>query len=403
LATAVKRAERWAAVLGQESPEWELAYKRDHPESATTSNLFSETTYQLDAEQRASAAIALTKASAAAGMLSAGNIEVSAHSLAVIDSLGRVRYVPYTQASYSVTVRDPRGVGSGWSGVDWPDWAKMDANAHTARALDKCLRSRNPVRIEPGRYTTILEPQAVGDFVGPLIEGALERTCAEWDCSDQPSPFSGTPNLEIYEHLGITKLGQKVVDERISIWSNPTDPEAAFVAFDPGQIGSDPEMGLRDVAVFHSAQWIKNGVLTQLSYDRDYAIMQLAQNNGLPVEGGFHMSGGPTSIEEMIATTRRGLLVTRFDSVQTLDVQSQLQRGYTRDGLWFIENGKITKAAKNLVFTESILGALNNVEQLGPPQRVFRPSMGRLTVPRPAFVPPLKIRDFSFTALTDAV
>jgi predicted Zn-dependent protease len=83
---------------------------------------------------------------------------------------------------------------------------------------------------------------------------------------------------------------------------------------------------------------------------------------------------------------------------------SQLYRGYTRDGLWFIENGKITKAIKNLAFTESILFALNNVEQVGVPQRVYQGSLSfPFAIPGPRIVPALQIRDFSFTALTDAV
>jgi predicted Zn-dependent protease len=117
------------------------------------------------------------------------------------------------------------------------------------------------------------------------------------------------------------------------------------------------------------------------------------------------MSGGTTSIEEMIATTKRGLVVTRFDNVQQLDFTSQLYRGYTRDGLWLVENGKITKPVKNMVFTESTLFALNAVEQLGVPRRVFARG-GDATLGGWMFnmiVPPLKIRDFSFTALTDAI
>lgn len=118
---------------------------------------------------------------------------------------------------------------------------------------------------------------------------------------------------------------------------------------------------------------------------------------------GYRMSGGDTSIEEMIRTTRRGLLVTRFSNIRVLDWESLLSTGLTRDGLWLIENGEITKAVKNFRFTESPLLVLNNIEQLGEPVPVFRPTKdegGQLT---PAIVPPLKARDFSFTSLIDAV
>jgi predicted Zn-dependent protease len=130
----------------------------------------------------------------------------------------------------------------------------------------------------------------------------------------------------------------------------------------------------------------------------------LQKNEGLPNSGAFRMSGGTTSIDEMIATTKRGLLVTRFDRIILVDLTSQMYRGYTRDGLWLIENGKITHSAKNLVFTESSLFALNRVEQLGVPQRVFHPCMSwKYSMPQPVVVPALKVSDFSFTALSDAV
>jgi predicted Zn-dependent protease len=114
------------------------------------------------------------------------------------------------------------------------------------------------------------------------------------------------------------------------------------------------------------------------------------------------MSGGDTSVDEMIATTKRGLLVTRFSNLRGLDGTSLLSTGLTRDGLWLVENGKISKAVKNFRFTESPLFMLNSIEQLGVPVRVFRPTGtgGELT---PGIVPPLKVRDFSFTSAIDAI
>jgi predicted Zn-dependent protease len=110
------------------------------------------------------------------------------------------------------------------------------------------------------------------------------------------------------------------------------------------------------------------------------------------IDGGAHV----TSVDDMIATTARGLLVTRFWGVQLLDVPSVLCTGMTRDGLWLIEHGKITHPVTNLRFTESPIFALNQVEQIGAPVPVFSPEL-------PALLPPLKVRDFSFTSLEDAV
>ncbi len=108
------------------------------------------------------------------------------------------------------------------------------------------------------------------------------------------------------------------------------------------------------------------------------------------------MSGGAATVEQMIETTKRGLLVTRFFNVQIEDRASLQCTGYTRDGLWLIENGKVTKSVYNFRFTESPAFVLNNIEQLGVPQRIFSPNA-------PIVVPAMKVRDFSFTSLSDAV
>jgi predicted Zn-dependent protease len=118
------------------------------------------------------------------------------------------------------------------------------------------------------------------------------------------------------------------------------------------------------------------------------------------------MTGGKTSIDEMIASTTRGLLVTHFSNIRVLDDTSMLSTGLTRDGLWLIEHGKISKAVKNLRFTESPLFAFNSIEQMGEPVPVFRPVKNpyETTEPlKPAIVPPIKSRDFSFTSTIDAI
>jgi predicted Zn-dependent protease len=403
LVAAARRAERLAQLRPQEA-QWDVLSLYGE-EAMTTPQLFSEATYQLDAAQRAAAAIALAKVAADAGVLSAGYIEVSAHSVAMLDTLGHARYVPWTCARVSMTVRDPTGTGSGWAGVDWPDWHRIDGAALAALALDKCLTSRHPVAVEPGRYTTILEPQAVSDVVGQLFNGvfthALKRECNEGHCFDSSSyPF--------FKDNFHSKVGEKIVDERITISADPLDPDLGFPPFYPGVLPyfsvSLGNWWASDV--YHPVTWIKDGVLTALEFHRQvFGGDEYGQHigTGLPNAGAFRMSGGTTSIAEMIATTERGLLVTRFDQVLDLDLQSLLLRGYTRDGVWLIEHGKVTKAVKNLAFTESILFALNNVEQLGVPVRVFHPPLGGMTLPQPVIVPPLKVKDFRFTALVDAV
>ena len=385
LVAAIRRAERLARVQ-PERPQSDLVGRLAN-EPAPDPKLFFDATYNLDAEQRAEAAVALVGTAAAAGMLSAGYIEASAHAMAVIDTFGHMRYCPYTTARFGVTVRDPKGSGSGWAGVDWPDWSKIDTAQLSALALDKCLKSRNPVAMEPGRYTTILEPQAVCDLVDALMA---------WE--------EATKNKE-----GAWKgqVGKRVIDPRLTITANPLDPDLGFPPFNP-LLGTNIDFG--DwfwYEVYHPVTWVKDGVFQQFGWDRNSTVDGRYQYAGLPQAGGFRMSvsGDITPLEQMIATTERGLLATRFAEMEILEHKSYLTRGYTRDGLWLIENGKVSKAVKNMAFTESILFALNNVESVGPPQRVFHPMSNEalLCLPEPVIVPPLKVRDFSFTAISAAI
>ena len=412
LATAVRQAER-VAQFSREEVEADLTTRPGSPfrpqdEPAAIPNLFSAATYTLDAEHQAAAARQLMQSATAAGMLSAGYAEVSAVSFAYLTSWGYARYFQYTWAQCSMTVRDPTGVGSGWAGVDWPDWSRIDGDKLSAIALDKCVKSRNPVAVEPGRYTTILEPQAVCDFVGQMMFNDGIGRGGNETSGGTPFHKSGRqepPNIPPGT-LGLSRLGEQVIDERLTISADPLDPELGFPPYDKLQ----SPLGGAYWDIYHPATWIEQGVLKSLSYDRDYAAQLLGRNTGLPNSGAFRMSvsGATTSVEEMIATTKRGILVTRFDQVQGPQGSALVCRGYTRDGLWFIENGKLSKPISNMLFVESILFALNNVEQAGDPQRVFHPLPGGTFFafwanPQPVIVPPLKIKDFSFVALSDAI
>ena len=394
LVAAARDAERLGRLEAGSRQGALYRYFQEEPTGPTVP-LFFDTTYTLDATRRAAAAQQLMHAAVTAGMLSAGYIEVAAHGLAVLDTAGHERYCDYTTARYSVTVRTPDGTGSGWAGIDWPDWDRIDGEQLSAIALDKCLKSRTPVAIEPGRYTTILEPQAVGDLIGPLFDkdGGIVGWPGTIDVHRPPPDY---PYL----------IGRRLIDPRITITASPIDPDMAFPPFNPIETMSFQAGMNLDYAVYHPVTWVEHGVLVHQAYSRDLGVEGFGEDTGLPNAGAFRMSGGTTTIAEMIATTERGLLVTRFDQVKIMDERSQLYRGFTRDGLWLVEHGKISKAVKNLTFTDSPLFALNNIEQLGVPQRVFHPKSGSeniRTIPQPIIVPPLKVKDFSFTALVDAV
>lgn len=335
-------------------------------------DIWDDEVYNLDIKTRNEIVQPLLNKSEESKMLSAGYIEIEAGGHAVISSSGLVRYYPYTKAQYSVTVREPTGNGSGWAGVDSSHWKPIDTDKITSVAIDKCLSSLNPVRVEPGRYTTILEPQAVANLFG-IIAVHFDRRLNE---ERQDFPF--------YLSRGQSKIGLKLLDERMIVTSDVLDSDLGGVPFD--WTGSP----------YLPVKWFDRGVLTDLAYNHSYAVKTLRVNEPLLDGQGIRINEGPTPLEEMISSTKRGILVTRFDRMTEVDKRSLLYTGFTRDGLWLVENGKITKAIKNFRFTESPLFVFNSIDQIGPSKRVFSPYL-------PMVAPCMKVRDFSFTSLTDAI
>jgi predicted Zn-dependent protease len=239
-----------------------------------------------------------------------------------------------------------------------------------------------------------MEPQATYDFIKfllnngapPLLTPTFDRTSAELG---PRHPLHASSRMVAFQdqkiNLPTSKLGQRILDERITIRSDPLNADLGTLPY-----VRDADNPLRPVT------WIEHGILQTLPYNRRYALSRLMENEGFPYQSVFLMEGEDTSIDDMIATTKRGLLVTRFWELAVVDAPSLLLTGVTRDGLWLIENGKISKAVKNLRLTESPLFAFNQVDQLGTAVPVFSPEF-------PAVVPATKVRDFSFTALVDAV
>ncbi len=371
LSDAVLRAETNSLLLSVSSDDYNDPKPRIYPHSDP--KIWFDDSYNLNADERGKVAARIISNMKGTGFFSAGYVEVSAIARSVQNTDDLSRYYPYTVAQFSITVRDPKSRGSGWAGVDFNEWSRIDTDALSQIALDKCIRSLDPVAIEPGRYTTILEPQAMGELWSPIMDPQiLDR----WNNEENVGPFQ-------LRRMN-SKIGLRVIDERISVSADPLDPDCSFPPFD---WNGDP---------FKKVNWIENGVLKELPYSRRYAVTRLGHDIALPNSEAFSMSGGDTSIEEMIETTKRGLIVTRFHNVKRLNPMSMLVSGTTRDGLWLIENGKITKAVKNFRFVDSPLFVLNNLVQVGKPQRIFRPEA-------PAVCPPVKSNDFSFTALIDAV
>jgi predicted Zn-dependent protease len=338
----------------------------------TPVNAFFESTANLSADDRAKAALgALELARKAGDLKAAGYLVTTAGALAIGNSTGMFAYHRATNANYSLTVRTTDGTGSGWAAGDHADWAQLDARRVAETAVEKARLSRNPVAIEPGRYTVILEPQAVGDLVQLIGNYADARSADEGR-----SPF--------VKQGGGNKVGEKIMDERVTIFSDPADPQLLGRPWDFEGMPLGRQV------------WIENGVLKQLIYSRFWAKKQSKTPTGGP--SSFKMAGGTQSVEDLIKGTTRGILVTRLWYLREVDPRTILYTGLTRDGTFLIENGKITKSLRNFRFNESPLFMLNNLEALGKPERLAGTEQGGDVV-----MPSIKARDFNFTSLSEAV
>jgi predicted Zn-dependent protease len=372
LRRTVELSERLAR-LAPEDPEImpELG-----PQQHATVDAFVERTADLGPEARAMAAQAVIGGDQARtnNLSIAGFIEANAGASAVATNGGLFAYHASTDASMSTTARTPDGTGSGYATAGSRDWSDINAGNLGRRAAQKALASRNPQAIEPGMYTVVLEPQAVSDVL-PLLAGSFNARSTD----EGRSAFS---------KAGGTKLGEKIADERVTIYSDPADPQLLMRPFD------NEGLPLRRIT------WIENGVLKNLSYTRFWADKKGVQptggggggfGGGLP--GGLKMVGGTKSVDELVAGTQRGILVTRFWYIRFLDQRTVMVTGLTRDGTFLIENGKITRPLKNFRWNESPLFMLNKIEEIGRAERV---EAGRV-------MPALRVRDWNFTSLSDAV
>lgn len=372
LARAVAQSEA-LAKLSPDDPELlaELG-----PQNYATISAWFDSTATLSADDRAQAALtALEPARKATDLTVAGFIDCSASATALGTSAGLFAYHRSTGANYTLTVRTSDGTGSGWIGADQNDWGKIDFREIATRAIAKARASRNPVAIEPGRYTVIFEPQAVSDLIGS-VRGAMNARSAD----EGRSPFSKP---------GGTKVGERIMDSRVTLLTDPSDPQLLGSPFDGEGLPVKRQV------------WVENGVLKQLSYTRFWAQRTGNVPNGGGGfgggglgGGGLKMLGGDSSMDAMIAASERAVVVTRLWYLRAVNQRTLVYTGLTRDGTFLVENGKIARSIKNFRFNDSPLFLLNNLEAVGAAVRVAEGG---------SVVPSLKARDFNFTSLSDAV
>lgn len=360
LEKVVRRAEE-LAKLSPENPEFMSPLgQQSYDESIT----FVEATANITPEYRAQVAASSIKPAAQKNVTAAGFLNDSAGFSAIMNSKGLFAYNKSTDVDFTVTMRTNDGTGSGWVTRDFNDIRKFNADEASKIAIDKAVMSREARAIEPGKYTVILEPAAAADLLNNMRGAFNART------ADEGRSFMSKD--------GGTKLGQKIVDERVNIYSDPLHPDV------PTSTWNGEGMPLKKTT------WIENGVVKNLAYSRFWAQKQGVE--AVPFPPNFIMEGGNASLEDLIKGTKRGILVTRLWYIRGVDPQTLLYTGLTRDGTFYIENGQIRYPVKNFRFNESPIIMLNNLEELGQQVRIGG-----------SLIPYMKIRDFTFTSLSDAV
>ncbi|WP_293295542.1 TldD/PmbA family protein [Allomuricauda sp.] len=361
LEKVVRRAEELAR-LSPENPEFMPPLGPQEYDKAIT---YKEATANVTPEYRAEVANKSIVPASAQDVTAAGFLDDSESFSAMINSNGLFAYNQSTNVDFTVTMRTNDGTGSGWVTRDYNDISKFDPAEASKTAIDKAVMSREAQAIEPGKYTVILEPAASSGLLQNMFRSFNARS------ADEGRSFMSAAD-------GGNKLGQKIVDERVNIWSDPLHPDV------PTSTWNGAGQPLKKTT------WLENGVVKNLAYDRYWAEQKGV--DPVPFASNAIMEGGDETLEDMIKGTKKGILVTRFWYIRSVDPQTLLYTGLTRDGTFYIENGQIKFPVKNFRFNESPIIMLNNLESLGQQVRIN----GNL-------IPYMKIRDFTFTSLSDAV
>lgn len=372
--TAVGDAVSRSEQLAQLAPDDPETMPPLGPQEYSPSAAFFDSTNELRDEDLVTAVQAVTERASSTDLLAAGFIQTRARSEALLNTAGLFAYHQSTLASHTTTVRTADGTGSAWAGATHNAWEQMlPAGELAERAIDRARQSVNAVAVDVGAYTVVLEPTAVGNLV-QLLHSALGARAADEGRSFFSQEGDGN------------RVGEQVIDERFSLLSDPTDPDLLARPF------------AADGTPLRHTRWIENGVLQNLEYDRYWASRQ--GREPLLRGGGIKLTGGEGTVDDLVSTVNRGLLVPRFWYVRPVDHRRLTYTGLTRDGMFLIEDGRIVRPVSNMWFKESIISILNNVESIGSAVRAVASESGGLGVP--AVVPPVVVRDFHFTIGFDA-
>ncbi|HZT69704.1 MAG TPA: TldD/PmbA family protein [Terriglobia bacterium] len=347
-------------LLRMPGPQMYRAVDRFHSESA-----------ELSPQARAETVRAAVERAEKDGLTAAGVYSNGVSVTALFNSRGLEAFHEETSSEFSITMM--KNGSSGWAKKTSPSCVELEPEVLADRAARKALENREPKDIEPGRYVVILENAAVLDLLGFLF-----------------FDFGG---LSVYERRSCLtdRVGQKLFGENINVRDDVYHPLQAGPPFDGEGIPRQ------------RVNLIERGVVKNLVYARATAHKMGKEPTGhgfpLPNEYGeapmnIVMDGGKSSTDDMVRSTARGLLVTRLWYIREVDPYQKILTGMTRDGTFWIEDGEVRHAVKNLRFNQSVIEMLNQVEMMGPPQRTAGEESFEMVVPA------MKVKDFTFSSST---
>jgi predicted Zn-dependent protease len=309
-------------------------------------------------------------------LVAAGLIERTHRVTAVANNNGLFGFHEAADSQLTTTIRMADGSSSGWAGQPSTRIAELDSTKLGAVASEKCARWKSAQKIDPGNYTVVLEPTAAADIVR-LIE----------------SGFSGRNTEEgrtfLSKRGGGTMVGEKIFPDYITLRTDPFDPRQPSSPWTADLLPTKP------------ITWIDKGVIANLAYDRYWA----SKTGKQPTPGGgfgrgslsLQLDGTETALDSLIGGVERGLLITHFWYIRGVNPQTLQQTGLTRDGVFLIENGKITTPVMNFRFLESPVRLLKNTTKVGQAIRVRGLEGGMMIAPA------LVATDFPLPSISDAI
>lgn len=308
-------------------------------------------------------------------LVAAGFIQRSANAVGVGNKAGLFGYHTYTDSSLTHTMRNPEGTSSGWATQSSVAVKDLNGEEQAAVSIKKCLGGVNPRKLDPGKYTVIMEPAAVADLIGWLGFAFGARD------AEQGQSFLSKPSQD--PNATATFVGEKMFPEFITLRSDPFHPKLASTPWGPSLLPNE------------KISWIEKGVVSNLFYDRFWASK--AGKKPTPFPANLVLDGQNNSLNDLISSVERGLIVTRLWYIRVVQPKTWQLTGLTRDGVFLIEKGKVTGPVTNFRWNQSPAEVLQRTTMLTQPMRVTNDETGS------NMAPALITTDFNFTSLSDAV